>query len=870
MRNKSLPPKSGGVSALSPGAGISLLGNEITRRNFLKFLGGGAAAAACSALLPLNLARANGGFFLAFTPVRLPHPLPINTVFESFLATGIDDGITLEGDPTPELASYRVIDDVIVPPEFERYVILAWGDRIFPNPHDYVGYNHDYTAYIPLEGKRDGLLWVNHEYVSPPFSPLAPNEIAIPANVPTGSSFEAIIGFPLPNEKNREFLGECLYNCGGTIARIRRNRFSDFSNRFDRSGQVDFDDSESSAQPASSGKSSPSGQSDAQARSNRPARAGGSDRFKSPARFKVVEGDGHNRRIHGLSGLAINAERTDGYQGVTSWASPPLPHQQGDTNYLVGTGPAAVDVFEGVDSDGLGNRIIGTAFNCSGATTPWGTVLSAEENFQGSSTFFVGVQEGVKQDGSQTGYTPGTTGAEFGQVGEKYGWMVEIYPLEPGERPRKHTCLGRFRHENAALRVSRNDPLVVYLGDDRRGGHVWKFVSTHEVLNPKGPDNSLLFEEGTLFVAKFKPDGTGIWIPLLLSTPTDPNSPTAISQPQFDQEGVRDRNGLVKLPRRAGTPLDPGDGGFTNVDTTNEAAKLPFYQNKTLADFYDSQGALLCDAFAAANLVGGTPCGRPEDVEIHPRTKEVFIAMTDNVAGSDGYADARIFQVSKYAADPGASQPSGGLYKITENSSNGAGITFRWERFVQGGEAGTLDGVGFANVDNLLFDRKGNLWGVTDMSTGSHNALPTGLNPTPSVLDHNAVGSSTAARLVGAFGNNWMFFVPTSGPAAGLIVPFAYGPTRCEMTGPTFVGDTLILAVQHPGEEAPIGPENTGPITLDIELLSLGGGLFTQQRTVPFGSIWPSSILGESLALPKPAVIGIHPKRGDAPWENDD
>jgi secreted PhoX family phosphatase len=114
---------------------------------------------------------------------------------------------------------------------------------------------------------------------------------------------------------------------------------------------------------------------------------------------------------------------------VTSWGS--RPHLQGDSNYLIGTGPAATDVFEGVNADGFGNRIIGTAFNCSGARTPWDTVLSAEENFQGSTTFFIGVQEGVLPNGSQTGYIPGTSGAEFGLVGEKYGWMVEIDPRDP-------------------------------------------------------------------------------------------------------------------------------------------------------------------------------------------------------------------------------------------------------------------------------------------------------------------------------------------------------------------------------------------------------------------------------------------------------
>jgi secreted PhoX family phosphatase len=73
--------------------------------------------------------------------------------------------------------------------------------------------------------------------------------------------------------------------------------------------------------------------------------------------------------------------------------------------------------------------------------------MSAEENFQGSSAFFVGVTEDVKPDGTQTDYTAGTTGEKFGLVGEKYGWMVEINPANPSFRPRKHTALGRLRHE---------------------------------------------------------------------------------------------------------------------------------------------------------------------------------------------------------------------------------------------------------------------------------------------------------------------------------------------------------------------------------------------------------------------------------------
>ena len=123
---------------------------------------------------------------------------------------------------------------------------------------------------------------------------------------------------------------------------------------------------------------------------------------------------------------------------------------------------------------------------------------------------------------------------------------------------------------------------------------------------------------------------------------------------------------------------------------------------------------------------------------------------------------------------------------------------------------------------------------------------------------------------MGVFGNNFLFYVPTSGPEAGTIVPFAYGPTRCEMTGPTFIGNTLIISVQHPGEDSPIGAQNTGPITYNIEMLSLAGTLFTQTRTIPSGSNWPANILIDGPSVPRPATIGIRRKFGQAHWDDDD
>jgi len=768
--------------------------SQLSRRQILTFFGATAAATALGPPFAWIGARRGGRVEAAgaawvhgFTPVRVPHPLPIYAIKSSYLSGPGGTGVVLPPTGDPSLSEYTVLDDVVVAPEYEYYTIVKWGDRPFSDSHQYVGYNCDYTGYIPVHGILDGLLWVNHEYASFPFSTLSPG---MPANLASAAtSFEAVVGFPLPAIKNRELLGELLYNCGGSILRVHLD---------------------------------PQG------------------------RYEVVAGHGLNRRIHGLSGLAINGERSDAYRLVTSWGT--RSHQQGDANFLIGTGPAATDVFP-LSTDGLGNRIIGTAFNCSGATTPWGIVLSAEENFQGSSLFFVGVNEEVKPDGTQLAYLDGTSGLEFGLVGEKYGWIVEVDPHSQA-RARKHTWLGRFRHENAALRVISGLPLVAYMGDDRRGGHAWKFVSSAPVSHPSSPSNSELFNAGTLFVARFNPDGTGVWIPLLLSTPTNPLTPSQLASEELAALVSAQQNGRIRLPRRNGVAGQTIDGGFFNLDLTNQATALAGYLGKTLGDFYPTQGAVLVDAFPAANLVGGTPCARPEDFEIDPRNhRRVFMAFTDGAPGSDGYPDSRIFVVAKYSSAVNDTQHSGGAYAITEDSADGAGLTFHWERLAQAGEAGAEDGFGFAALDNLAFDPTGHIWGVTDLSTELHNGWGSGLTPARLTVDHSARGNT--ANLVGVFGNNTLFYTPLGGPDAGFLIPFAYGPVRCEFTGPTFVGGSLIISVQHPGEDVPIGDGTN--LVRDIECLNLAGGLFTQTRTVPLGSQWPH----DNTKVPRPTVIGI-------------
>jgi secreted PhoX family phosphatase len=62
-------------------------------------------------------------------------------------------------------------EDVLkLAPAFESSILIKWDDPI-NNSGDKFGYNNDFIALVPLEGKmNEALMWVNHEYVHPFFT----------------------------------------------------------------------------------------------------------------------------------------------------------------------------------------------------------------------------------------------------------------------------------------------------------------------------------------------------------------------------------------------------------------------------------------------------------------------------------------------------------------------------------------------------------------------------------------------------------------------------------------------------------------------------------------------------------------------------
>ena len=547
----------------------------------------------------------------------------------------------------------------------------------------------------------------------------------------------------------------------------------------------------------------------------------------------------------GLSVISIRRDTSGKWVRTNSQADRRITGISGleDGRYLKATGPA-VALFRKTQvkgyTDKLGDRIIGTFNNCAGGTTPWGTVFSAEENYQNF------VPEVVNADGSSL--DPGKKaffvdaeetvglGNAFGLAGNKYGWMVEVDPANPNDYGTKHTWLGRYRHEAVGIRAEAGKKLAFYSGCDRRSGHLYKFISKGTVSNPKDKANSRLLQDGMLYAAKFNPDGTGQWIALNPDTPVNPEMPSVHA------------GGMITLPKRP-------DGGIFKAEKDQDA--VAFKQKfKTLGELYEGnaeekQGAILIDAHFAANAAGATCTARPEDTDIAP-DGSLFVTFTSgSSSGSDGGPDLRVFKGSD-----GKAYEYGWIMRVVEDGNDPAAMTFRWKTLALGGEPAD-GGAGFANPDNLLIDKGGNVWMVNDMSSDKLNvAVPQGR------LDKEGKPISQA-NLRGVFGNNAIWFIPTIGSNAGETYMFGYGPMECETTGPFFTADeqTLFLAIQHPGEVN--GIRRAGVAGYEDRVISMrtpNGQEFMQTRRVPIGSNWPGKKPNDP---PKPAVVAIRRSNGE-------
>ncbi|QBR75089.1 PhoX family protein [Microbacterium sediminis] len=424
-------------------------------------------------------------------------------------------------------------------------------------------------------------------------------------------------------------------------------------------------------------------------------------------------------------------------------------------------GPAAGSDLLKTQDDPAGTTILGTFGNCAGGTTPWGTVLSGEENFNGyfraentgdSLTARGRRRYGLTPNASSYGWEAVDARFDARQPGyenepHRHGWIIEVDPENPDEPPVKHTAMGRMKHEGANVTISASGHAVAYMGDDERFDYLYKFVSRDTFRPGKSAKarahNKTLLSNGSLYVARFSGDSPASEI--------------------------------------TGTGALPADGQF---DGTGEWVPL-VVDNESVVPGVTTDEVLVFTRLAA-DAVGATKMDRCEDVQPSPRSGRVYVACTNNTARGTGTNEGAT------EVNPRNVNRDGHVIEITEAGEDAAATTFGWSILILAGDPSVNALTYFAGFpadqvspiscpDNLAFDSAGNLWISTDGQPGT-------------------IGY-----------NDGLFRVPLEGAERGNVQQFLAVPRDAETCGPVIhdTDQSVFVAVQHPGEEGSWEAQNS-------------------------------------------------------------
>jgi secreted PhoX family phosphatase len=471
---------------------------------------------------------------------------------------------------------------------------------------------------------------------------------------------------------------------------------------------------------------------------------------------------------------------------------------------MVLSGPAAADDLMVTKYSAAGTATRGTQNNCGTGTTPWGTLLTCEENWIGyftrSSTDDTtrggataksvvslkryGLAAGAaSRYGWETGGSDdlyarwnasqiGATSADdYRNIPNTFGWNVEIDPYDRTQNIKKRTALGRFAHEAAAyLTPQEGKPLAFYMGDDSRGEYIYKFVSNANWSAADAtPTNRITtgdkyLDSGKLYVAKFNADGTGQWLLLDISV-----------------------------------------------------AAIAGYATYAFAD----QADVLINARLAADAVGATKMDRPEWSTVNPATDDIYFTLTNNsnrTAATTDAANPRVYNDTKGASTDQRGNVNGHIIRVAETGRNPAATTFTWDIYLFGAESTAAANVNlsgltadqdFSSPDGMRFTKSTGLaWVETD--DGAYTDVTNCMllaSVAGSVGDGGATTVNNSLTTSGVTATSTVTTYKGRNPSATQLKRFLVGPSGAEVTGicETPDGKALFINIQHPGEDTAVG-----------------------------------------------------------------
>ena len=459
-----------------------------------------------------------------------------------------------------------------------------------------------------------------------------------------------------------------------------------------------------------------------------------------------------------------------------------------------------------------GRQTRGTHNNCGNGYTPWGTYLTAEENFIGYfqrsgtdqyadrseaektalkryglgldisyvnneqgqkvperddqdrivyldkssryawETAQAGVESQDMYDRWSANATKASASQDYRNAPNTFGWIVEIDPFDNSANPVKRTALGRFAHEDCrASRAIEGEQFAFYMGDDSRGEYIYKFVSDAK-WDPK--DINTGYRAGDKYMNNGK-----------------------FYVAKFNADGTGQ---WIELAH--------GKNGLTA-----ENAVYPF----------SSDADVLTFARLAGDAVGATKMDRPEWVAVNPENGEVYVTLTNNSNRGNSSAQPVDAANPRNYSDPEGGKGNVNGHIIRFKEENTASESFEWDIYLFGAEAsmdaninlsGLNDNNDLSSPDGMWFDPRGVLWIQTDDGayTDTTNCMMLAALPGQVGDGGPATTSNGQATIAGAQVTDEN------------LRRFLTGPKECEITGVTMTPDykAIFINVQHPGEDS--------------------------------------------------------------------